>query len=287
MQKKDNLPLVTISIPTYNSSKTLLLCLEAIQNQTYKNIEINIIDGNSKDNTVQLAIEYKVEEIHSYPGSLLGARDLGVKVARGAFILFLDSDQILEKNAIERAVVMCADDNLDMLVLEEKVYRSDKLIEKLFELDRKLVHRVCNFSPFTGVVLARFYRTPLLKKAFANIPTDKLQNVGGQDHAIIYYEAWLISPRVGILADAVKHIEPNSVVVIFRKFFRWGYTSLDSHYGKYSKLIEQKERFRTGLFTGGMVKESLASILLLILKGIPFKAGYYKARLDLLRGKRE
>ena len=286
MQKKNDPSLVTISIPTYNSAKTLPLCLEAIRNQTYKNIEINIIDGNSNDSTVELGNSYKVKEIRFYTGSLLGARDLGVKIARGSFILFLDSDQILEKDAIKRAVIKSTNDNLDMLVLEEEVYKSDTFIEKLFEFDRKLIHKVCDFSPFTGVVLARFYKTPLLRKAFANIPSNKLQSVGGQDHAIIYYEAWLINQRVGILKDAVKHIEPNSLFVIFRKFFRWGYTSLDSHYGKYKELIEEKERFRTGLFTRGMIKESLASILLLILKGIPFKFGYFNARFDLLIGKR-
>jgi glycosyltransferase involved in cell wall biosynthesis len=265
--------LVTISIPTFNSASFLERCLKAIHCQTYKNIEVNIVDGNSQDSTVEIAKKFGAKIINC-PGALLGARHEGLKIANGEYILLLDSDQIMESACIERAVAEMGNAK-DMLILEEDVYRCDNFIEKLFHYDRKLIHGVKDFDPTTSVMLPRFYRTEILKKAFSNIPADVLKNVGGQDHAIIYFEAWNISHRVGLLPNAVKHIEPNSLGAMWRKFYRWGYTSVDARNNKYTDLLSKKERFRKGLFKNGLWKESMASISLLLIKGVPYKIGYF------------
>ena len=154
--KADNEPLVTISIPTMNSGKFIGRCLEAISSQTYKQIEINIIDGGSSDETVDIAKAHGVKEILTYSGGLLGARELGARIAQGSIIVLLDSDQILEPDAIERAVKMLSDH--DMLVLEEDVYSNKTFVEKLFHYDRMLIHSVKDFSPYTGVMLPRVYK---------------------------------------------------------------------------------------------------------------------------------
>jgi glycosyltransferase involved in cell wall biosynthesis len=272
-------PLVTISIPTFNSEKFLERCLHAIQEQTYRNIEVNIIDGNSKDATLIIAKKFNVSKVKTYTHALLGARAEGVALAKGEYTLLLDSDQILEPDAIERAVSLAQNKKFTMLVLEEDVYKDHNLIEKLFKLDRKLIHSVKDFSPYTGVMMPRFYQTDLLKKAFKQIPEEEKKLVGGQDHAIIYHEAWKISNNVGLLSLAVRHIEPDNYPVIWKKFYRWGYTSVNAHYGKYEELLTKKERFRKGLFKKGLMKESFASITLLLLKGVPYKLGYYMGKL--------
>src|SRR5580692_10051145 len=94
--KANNEPLVTISIPTMNSGRFIGRCLEAIGSQTYKRIEINVIDGGSSDETVDIAKAHGVREILTYSGGLLGARELGVRIAHGSIMVLLDSDQILE-----------------------------------------------------------------------------------------------------------------------------------------------------------------------------------------------
>lgn len=275
-------PLVTITIPTFNSAGFLKLCLEAIRNQTYKNIEINIVDGYSIDDTVKIAKEFGVSKILYYKGYLLGARYQGVQASRGDYVLILDSDQILEKTAVERAVNMTVKNKLGMLVLEENVYRKETLLEKLFDMDRRLFNAVCDLDPYTGVILPRFFESKLLHKAYENIPKEIYSKTGGPDHAIVYLEAYLINPLVAVLPNAVRHIEPGSLGVLWRKFFRWGYTSVTVHdFGKYHTLMSKKERFRTGLFTGGMIIESLGSTLLLVLKGLAFKFGYFMAKSGL------
>jgi glycosyltransferase involved in cell wall biosynthesis len=58
-------PVVSINIPTYNSERTIEICLKAIKKQTYKNFEIIIIDGNSKDKTLECWREGKQRQIHT------------------------------------------------------------------------------------------------------------------------------------------------------------------------------------------------------------------------------
>lgn len=273
-------PLVTITIPTYNSAKGLPFCLEALKNQSYKNIEINIIDSVSKDTTVVVAKKFGVKKIKTLSCSLLQARYEGVKIAKGKYILILDSDQILSQDAIERAVDMMETKHLDMLALEESVYQSTTVVEKLFDMDRRLINTLNNLSPFTGVIMPRFFRRELLTKAYEHIPQEIFHNTGGPDHAIVYYEAWRMSKKIGVLKDSVKHIEPYTLRFVIKKMYRWGYTSVAAHYGPYHELMKQKERFRTGLFTRGLIKESLASIVLLLFKGIAFKVGYYRGVID-------
>ena len=120
----------------------------------------------------------------------------------------------------------------------------------------------------------------LMKEAISNnIPDDVVKKVGGQDHAIIYFEAWNISQKVNLLSDAVRHIEPRDLKTIWRKFYRWGYTSVGAKENKYTELLNRKEKFRKGLFRKGFFKESMGSILLLLIKGVPYKVGYYSAKL--------
>jgi len=275
-----SLPLVTITIPTYNSAKSLALCLQAVKGQTYGKIEVNIIDNFSSDTTVKVARQFKVRTIVQRSSSLLEARYEGVKRANGTYVLILDSDQILAPDTVERAVSLVKKNRVDMIALEEGVYRVNTIVERLFQLDRMLINKLNDLSPFTGVIMPRFFKRTLLMNAYKHIPQELLRDTGGPDHAVVYYEAWCISKRVGVLSSSVNHIEPSNLGLLMRKMYRWGYTSVAAHYGKYGYLMRQKERLRKGLFTRGLIVESIGSIILLLFKGIAFKTGYYMGVID-------
>ena len=77
--------LVSVVIPTKNSSSTIASCLDSVKNQTYLNIEIIVIDGNSTDGTKEYCEKNKVNFFNS-DWKLLGARYVGLKKSSGEYI---------------------------------------------------------------------------------------------------------------------------------------------------------------------------------------------------------
>ena len=273
-------PLISISIPTRNSGKTLAISLKSLRAQTYKNIEINIVDKDSTDDTLKIAKKFKVDNIVNEPGSLLKARHEGVRISKGDYVLIFDSDQVLERTALARCVDLINKEHYEMLIFEESVYKNNTFVEWLFNCDRILIHTVNDISPLTGTLMPRFFKRSLLNKTYSQIPKKFYVNTGGPDHDILYYEAYKINKKVGILKNAVKHMEPSTLKELLPKFYRWGYTSIEIASGKYDNLMIKREKFRSGLFTSGLIVESLGSTLLLIIKGLAFYFGYYVAKID-------
>tara|TARA_Y100000310_G_scaffold303417_1_gene341736 strand:- start:195 stop:554 length:360 start_codon:yes stop_codon:yes gene_type:complete len=107
-------PLVSITIPTFNSESTLESTLESVVNQDYDNYEIILIDKESKDRTLEIAKRFNCK-IFNDTGKLLGSRYIGVKESKGEFIVLLDSDQVLDKTSISRTVKMMGEKDLDMV----------------------------------------------------------------------------------------------------------------------------------------------------------------------------
>lgn len=98
--------LISIIVPLYNTSKYLEKCLNSIKNQTYKNIEIIIVDDGSTDSSLQLAKKIALEDkrmkvYHKKNGGLSSARNYGIQNAQGKYISFVDSDDYIASNMIE------------------------------------------------------------------------------------------------------------------------------------------------------------------------------------------
>lgn len=95
-------PKISVVVPVYNAKKTLALCLESIINQSYKNFEIIVIDDASKDDSIEIAKRFKCRIVrHKKNLGPSATRNDGAKNAKGAIILFLDSDIALKKDALE------------------------------------------------------------------------------------------------------------------------------------------------------------------------------------------
>lgn len=112
--------LVSIIVPIYNSEKYLRNCLDSIQQQTYKNIEVLLINDGSTDNSVKICEEYlcdlRFHLISKKNEGVSCARNLGIELAKGYFIQFTDSDDILEKNLISTLVCNILETEADLCV---------------------------------------------------------------------------------------------------------------------------------------------------------------------------
>lgn len=98
--------LITIIVPVYNVEKYLKQCINSIINQSYKNLEIILVDDGSKDNSGKICDEYakqdnRIKVYHKENGGLSDARNYGMQFANGKYMTFIDSDDIVSKNMIE------------------------------------------------------------------------------------------------------------------------------------------------------------------------------------------
>ncbi|MEM2126856.1 MAG: glycosyltransferase family 2 protein, partial [Candidatus Bathyarchaeia archaeon] len=107
-------PLVSVVIPTFNSEKTIEDCLKSIKNQTYRNIEIIIVDNYSQDKTIKIAKKYDVL-IFSKKLGRSAARNFGAKKTMGDFLLFLDSDMVLTPKVIQECVEKIIKNKVDAI----------------------------------------------------------------------------------------------------------------------------------------------------------------------------
>lgn len=99
--------LVSIIVPVYNVEKYIHQCVDSIINQTYKNIEIILVDDGSPDNCGKICDEYaqkdnRVKVIHKENGGLSDARNYGIDVATGDWLMFVDSDDWLHNHTVEK-----------------------------------------------------------------------------------------------------------------------------------------------------------------------------------------
>ncbi len=101
-------PLVSVIVPTYNSSKTLRQCLDSVRKQQYGNIELIIVDNFSKDNTIRIAEEYGAVVLCK--GSERSSqKNWGATHAKGALLYFVDSDFVLEPDVVATCTGLCKD----------------------------------------------------------------------------------------------------------------------------------------------------------------------------------
>ena len=103
MKMDNSTDIISIIIPAYNVEKYISLCLDSVIQQTYDNLNIIVVDDGSIDSTPRIIDEYAAKDkrivaIHKKNGGLSDARNAGLERAIGNYLMFLDSDDWLEKN---------------------------------------------------------------------------------------------------------------------------------------------------------------------------------------------
>lgn len=131
--------MISVIIPIYNTESYLEQCIQSVINQTYKDLEIILINDGSTDNSGLICQKWKEQDprIRYIKKENEGqgiARNLGIIRATGEYIIFVDSDDYLDKNLISKVYHYISEQNADICVYAHNGI-GDKLYKRTLEFD--------------------------------------------------------------------------------------------------------------------------------------------------------
>jgi len=197
---------ISIIVPIYNAEKYLNKCLDSLMAQTKEELEFILVNDGSTDNTEQIIKEYQDKRIKYFKNKNQGigkTRNFGIEKAKGKYIMFLDSDDYLEKNACEVLFNKAEKDNLDIVICDfYKIYDNGSKEEvkqpsfknSSLKDNPKILNE--NLSPW-----AKLYRRDLISKnsikfvenlkyedaPFVAEALDKAKRIGKVEECLNYY----------------------------------------------------------------------------------------------------
>lgn len=127
--------LVSVIVPVYKVELYLERCLKSIINQTYNNLEIILVDDGSPDKCPEICDQYakydrRVKVIHKPNGGLSSARNAGIDVMSGEYVTFIDSDDFIPENAIEKWVHYIKEYHANIVVGKYQIYNKGDILER-------------------------------------------------------------------------------------------------------------------------------------------------------------
>lgn len=129
--------LISIIVPVYNVEKYLIKCLESIVHQTYKNLEIILVDDGSTDLCGKICDEYalkdnRIKVIHKKNGGVSEAKNCGIEISKGDYLMFIDGDDFVDKSICEKLITISRKNNVDISMCDMYRVIGEKIINEPF-----------------------------------------------------------------------------------------------------------------------------------------------------------
>lgn len=194
------MPLISIIIPVYNVEKFLTACLDSVLNQTYKDLEIILVNDGSTDNSGEICDLYaekdnRIMVLHTNNKGVSCARNAGIECANGKAICFIDSDDTVEENYIANLVNAWLEHNCDLVICNIKDIFPNKIKAKR-KLESELTgifrEDYCKLIDLLRVPVVKLYKSDILKEHNLRFPTnihtaeDQIWNFNYYSHVKTY-----------------------------------------------------------------------------------------------------
>lgn len=168
-------PLISVIIPVYNVEKYLNKCITSVVEQTYKNLEIIIVDDGSTDQSPEICDEWKkrdsrIQVVHSSNGGAGKARNTALDMATGDYVTFVDSDDyiapqmyqvLLEQFYDGIGIVEC---NYSMVYDDSEKFKEERKIYKIHTYSAmQAMHENINDHIFRQLIWNKMYRKDVIK----------------------------------------------------------------------------------------------------------------------------
>lgn len=169
---------VSLILPIYNVEEYLEKCVATVLNQTYKEIEVILVDDGSKDRSGKICdklaeVDKRIKVVHKENGGLATARNAGYKIATGKYLMYIDSDDAVKPDIVERCVETIEKQQSDVVIFGyEKVNEEGKVIEtcrwkeKNYNHDEMVNHLFEAIAEMSfGYAWNKLYRKSILDKS--------------------------------------------------------------------------------------------------------------------------
>ncbi len=215
LEKQD---LISIIIPIYNVEKYLSRCLDSVIRQTYKNIEIILVNDGSTDDSGVICEKYqkkdsRIHYIKQENGGLSAARNTGMKNAHGEYFIFIDSDDYVNVHFVEELYSASMNTNADMAVCNYKIVYEQKV--DIFKQETSLLE-VVEENKFDNLYNKRSTVTTVAwNKLYKKELFDKIKYPDGKLHEDEYVIPYLLEKVKRITYTNCKYYyyyqRPNSI----------------------------------------------------------------------------
>lgn len=189
-------PLLSVIIPTHNHAHFLPRTINCVRNQTFNDYEVIVVDNGSTDNTRQIIESMEWDKLRyiyqKNSGSAAGSRNTGLRLAKGKYIAFLDSDDIWYASKLAKVMdVFLSDPEIDVICNDEKLRVGDKITSYL------------KYGPYENSMFEKmlFFGNRLSGSA-TTVKRELMLKIGGFDESKKYvhvedYDAWLSLAKLG------------------------------------------------------------------------------------------
>lgn len=146
MITKKNDELISIIVPVYNVEKYLDRCIKCLISQSYRNIEIILVNDGSTDNSKKICKKYKkidhrIKLINKENGGLSEARNYGIKESKGNYLFFIDSDDCMHTDTISFLYKQLKNNDADIAtILYRKIYEDDNVTDEIISAPTSFVY---------------------------------------------------------------------------------------------------------------------------------------------------
>lgn len=264
--------LISVIVPVYNVQNYLKKCIQSIINQTYKNIEIILVNDGSTDDSGLICekfsdVDSRISVVHKTNGGLSDARNVGIKMAHGKYIGFVDGDDYIDKLMYEKLINKMERSNADIAIcgrcrIKEKAKRGKNVFKnkKTYVLDKE--------TAFKKFLTRKYFDSSACDKLFKRALFKDIKFPLGctQEDILTFYKLLEKSKKVILLKEVLYFyvIRKGSITCTNGNFSK-NKLSIYSKYMKVSLFV--KERYPS------IIKErecfecyALLEIILIMLK---------------------
>ncbi len=174
--------LISIIVPIYNVEEYLCRCIDSILNQSYKNFELILVDDGSPDNCPKICDAYakrdhRIIVIHKKNGGLSDARNYGIEIAKGKFLIFIDSDDFIHSKYVEKMYLIQKETKSDLVIcgyntvvsMDDIDFKQEFSNQYKIVTPKQAINQIYSDIPYNGLIIVVAWNKLYKRELFKNI----------------------------------------------------------------------------------------------------------------------